>query len=122
MATTKSFFGTREKNIIAAQGEKLSSTEIRAVENEWPKLIANVRAHLDKGTDPGNAAVQKLARRWMELLGKFDGGNRKIRESTAKLYQEQGNLLGDLFGTDRIPDQKLATYIQKAIAAGKAKK
>ena len=41
---------------------------IRAVEAEWPRLIAQVRREMLEGTDPTSARMRPLAIRWRELV------------------------------------------------------
>jgi DNA-binding transcriptional MerR regulator len=72
----------------AAVGEE----RIREVEQEWPQLIAQVRAEMDKGTDPASETVQRLARRWMELVHEFTGGDPGIAQSVKEMYQQEPSL------------------------------
>lgn len=60
---------------------------IKAVEAKWPKLIAEMRGHLESGTDPKDPAVQALGRRWMALVNEFTGGDPAIASSLKKMYQ-----------------------------------
>src|SRR5262245_33778566 len=54
-------FTPEELRELKARGEQLGETHIREVEAEWPRLIARVRAEMEKGTDPTSETVRALA-------------------------------------------------------------
>ena len=115
MNDINSYYTPEEMELIKKQGEKIGAGKIKEVENEWPRLIAAVREYMDKGTDPKDPAVVKLAKRWMELVNMFTGGNLQIAKKVAKLYQEQGPELKKQFGAG-VPDPDMHDYINKALA------
>jgi DNA-binding transcriptional MerR regulator len=73
-------FTPEELREIKARGEQLGAAHIREVEAEWPRLIARVRAEMEKGTDPTSETVRALAKRWGELVREFTGGNPSIEQ------------------------------------------
>jgi DNA-binding transcriptional MerR regulator len=89
---------------------------IRQVEGEWPELMAQVRAEMDKGTDPSDPRVRELARRWMGLIQEFTGGNPGIESSLKNMYQQESTV----HGMDTGPMKEMMGYIRKAMEAGKA--
>jgi DNA-binding transcriptional MerR regulator len=74
---------------LAARGRELGAERIAAVEAEWPRLIAAVRAEMEKGTDPASAGMRELARRWRELVEMFTGGDPGIARSLERLYRDE---------------------------------
>lgn len=94
--------------------QALGEEHIRAVEAEWPQLMAQVQAHMDKGAPPGDVDVQKLARRWMELVEEFTGGDAGIRQSLNNMYENESNVAG----MDTSPMRAMYEYIQRAQAEG----
>jgi len=86
---------------------------IREVENEWPRLMAEVRAELDQGTDPADPRVQALADRWMALVQEFTGGNPGIADSLGRMYQKESTVAG----VDTAPIRELGEYITRAMSA-----
>ena len=68
---------------LKQRGETLGQEHIREVEAEWPQLIAQVQAEMDQGTDPADERVQRLARRWQELVQEFTGGDPGIASRSA---------------------------------------
>jgi DNA-binding transcriptional MerR regulator len=93
----------------------LGADAIKAVEQEWPQLLAQVRTEMENNTDPADPRVQALAKRWMELLQAFSGGNREIEKSAATMYRNEPGV-SQQYGVD----PKMFPYIQKAIDAAKA--
>ena len=98
---------------IQERGKQVGEERIRQVEAEWPKLIAEVRAEMEKGTDPASETVQELARRWRALLAEFTGGNPGIQKGLNKMYSQEPEVRQKT-GID----QKLTEYVGRAMAAG----
>lgn len=93
--------------------QELGEERIRAAEAEWPVLMEQVRIEMEAGTDPTNERVQKLARRWMELVEEFTGGDPGIRNSVANMWQQEETLMG----TDTARMREMMDYISRANAA-----
>lgn len=109
-----------EKHYTAEQLEQLEDRKqelgeerIREVEAEWPRLIGQVEAEMKAGTDPANERVQELARRWMELVEEFTGGDAGISQSLGNVWQDEESV----GGMDTAHMRKLMDYIGKANAA-----
>ncbi|HYO13799.1 MAG TPA: MerR family transcriptional regulator [Thermoanaerobaculia bacterium] len=99
---------------IEERGRTLGPERIREVEAEWPRLIAEVRSEMDKGTDPASETVQGLARRWKALVEEFTGGNPEIERSVATLYREEPGARSRM-GLD----SQIFEYVNRAMAAMK---
>ena len=94
--------------------KQLGEGRIRQVEQEWPQLIAQVRAEMDKGTDPASETMQRLSRRWMELVHEFTGGDPGIAESVKTLYQNEPS------AQQRTGlDPQIMAYVNQAISASR---
>jgi DNA-binding transcriptional MerR regulator len=100
---------------LKARREAIGDERIRQVEGEWQELMAQVRAEMDRGTDPADERVQQLARRWMGLVQEFTGGNPGIEKSLGRMYKEEPVV----HGMDVGPMREMMGYVQKALAAGK---
>jgi DNA-binding transcriptional MerR regulator len=90
----------------------------RAQEN-WAELIASIRTEMDKGTDPADAKVQALARRWKELLTQTTGGDPGIEQALKRLWEEQGDAIVAQVGS-RYDSRPVWGYITKVIAVVKS--
>jgi len=103
---------------LKQRGEQLGAEHIKEAEAEWPRLIAEMQAAMDQGTDPADARVQQLARRWKELVEEFTGGDPGIGQSLGRLWQEEPTV----HGKDAAPIRELMGYVGKAWEAGKTAK
>jgi DNA-binding transcriptional MerR regulator len=93
--------------------EAVGEERIREVEAEWPRLMAEVRAEMEKGTDPSDPHVRELARRWMGLVEEFTGGNPEIAKSVRNVWEQEESI----HGMETAPVREMMAYIQKALAS-----
>ncbi len=68
---------------------ELGEEHIKAVEAEWPQLIAQVKDCMARGVEPTSEEMQPLARRWRELVHEFTGGDLGMARSVAQMYREE---------------------------------
>jgi DNA-binding transcriptional MerR regulator len=106
-------FNEEQKRQIEERGKVLGQDRIKAVEAEWPQLIAKVRAEMDNGTDPASDTVQALMRRWKELLAEFTGGDPGIQQSLNRMYQQEPSVQ-----TRTGIDPALMEYVGRAMGSG----
>ena len=99
---------------LAQRREEVGEARIKEVEAEWPRLMAEVQAELDRGTDPCDPRVQALAGRWKGLVEEFTGGNAGIRQSLGNLYQNEDNVRG----MDMSAMRPMMEYVGRAWACG----
>ncbi len=71
----ESYYTPEQLDDIKKRGEALGQERIQQSHQDWAELIAEVRAEMDKGTDPSASEVLALARRWMALVNAFTGGD-----------------------------------------------
>jgi DNA-binding transcriptional MerR regulator len=116
MTMMEKYFTKEQLQELEQRKGVLGADEIQAVEHEWPELLAKVRTEMANNTDPTDPRVQALAKRWMELLQAFSGGNREIEKSAATMYRGEPGV-SQQYGVD----PNMFPYIQKAIDAAKAK-
>jgi DNA-binding transcriptional MerR regulator len=89
MTMFEKHFTPEQMQKIEERGRQIGVERIREVEAEWPKLIAEVRAEMERGTDPASERVQELARRWMGLVHEFTAGDPGIEASVATMYRKE---------------------------------
>src|SRR5438445_161258 len=89
MTMFEKYFTEEQRQTLKERGDKAGPEAIKAVEEEWPRLIAAVREEMNKGTDPHSERVRELAKRWRELLDAFSGGDRKMEASAAQMYRQE---------------------------------
>lgn len=107
------YYTPEQRAQLDQRARDLGPERIKAVEAEWPKLMAEVQAAMQRGDDPASAPVQALARRWMGLVREFTGGDAGITQSVKNLYQNESQV----HGMDTAPMRELMIFIQKALAA-----
>ena len=88
------YYTQEQMDYLAQRREQVGEARIKEVEAEWPALMAEVQAELDRGTDPCDPRVQELARRWKGLIEEFTGGDAGIRQSLGNLYQNEDTVHG----------------------------
>jgi hypothetical protein len=85
-----------------------------------PALIAEARAEMERGTDPGDARVQALAERWQQLVKFTTGGDPEMAQAIKRHWEEEGDNLVAQYGAE-YDSRPIWGYMEKAVAAGKAK-
>ena len=88
----------------------LGEGRIPQAEAEWMELIEQVRAEMDKGTDPSSERVQLLAKHWMDLVHEFTGGNPEIERSLGAMWQQERRI----HGIDTSSMREMMEYVSKA--------
>jgi DNA-binding transcriptional MerR regulator len=112
------YYTPEQQEALKKRAEAMGPDAIRKSQEDWAELMAQVRAEMDRGTDPASPQVQALAKRWMELVNAFTGGDAGIGQSVKRLWQEQGDTIVAQHGMQSDP-RPLHEYIGKAIAAAK---
>jgi DNA-binding transcriptional MerR regulator len=86
---TAKYFTPAQKEWIRERRVVVGEARIREVEAEWPKLVAEVRTAMEKGTPPADPHVRALAGRWNGLVEEFTDGNLGISKAVATIYKEE---------------------------------
>jgi DNA-binding transcriptional MerR regulator len=107
------YYTPEQMEYLRERGRTVGEERIREVEAEWPRLIEEVRAELERGTDPASERAQGLARRWMGLVQEFTGGDPGIERSLGKMWQTEESI----HGMETAPMRELGDYISSALAA-----
>jgi DNA-binding transcriptional MerR regulator len=112
----QNYYTPEQRESIKKRAEEAGPERIQQSHEEWAELIAQVRAEMDKGTDPAAPEVQAMARRWMALVHEFTGGDPGIERAVGRVWQEQGDALLAQHGS-RYDPRGVSEYIGRAIAA-----
>ena len=115
----ESYYTPEQLDDLKKRGEQLGEERIQQSQEEWAELIAQVRAEMDKGTDPSAPEVQAMARRWMALVNEFTGGDPGIERSLGRLWKEQGDTIAAQHDSRTTPGAS-TEYIGRAMAAARA--
>jgi len=115
MGKMEQYYTPEQRAYLDERKQTVGEERIRQVEEaEWPALIAQVRAEMDRGTDPTDPRVQALAQRWMALVGEFTGGDPGITKSLGSMWQQEESI----HGMDTAPMREMMAYIGKALPSG----
>lgn len=113
MTMFEKYMTEEQLETIRKRGEEVGPERIKEVQEEWPRLIAEVRAEMEAGTDVNSSRVQALAKRWQGLVNEFSGGDRGIENSVANMYRSEPGS-AERFGFDT----KVWEYIKAAMKKG----
>ncbi len=110
---------------LADRREQLGEDAIGDVEDEWPRLYADMRAQMRRGADPAAPRAQEIAVRMRELVALFDGANAGVKQSLDAVWMQTPReemiarleAQGVADAASRIPDAELSAYIERAHAA-----
>jgi DNA-binding transcriptional MerR regulator len=106
------YYTQEQMDSLAQRREQVGEAHIKEVEAEWPRLMDEVRAEMERGTDPCDPRVQEMARRWKGLIAEFTGGNEGVRQSLGNLYQNESTV----HGMDVAGMRPLMEYVGRAWA------
>jgi len=83
------YYTPEQMKQLEERARELGEEHIKAVEAEWPQLIARVKECMARGVDPTSEEMLPLARRWKELVREFTGGDAGIARSVSQVYQNE---------------------------------
>jgi MerR family transcriptional regulator, thiopeptide resistance regulator len=89
MNMLEKYYTLEQLESLRQRQELLGEEQIRQVQADWQELFKQVRAEMAKGTDPSTERVKALARRSIELIQEFTGGDSGIERSLNRMYQQE---------------------------------
>lgn len=118
MSMLENYYTPEQLEQLKERKAQVGEERIHQVQEEWPKLIAEVKAEMERGTDPTAASAQALAKRWMALVNEFTGGDAGIAQSLKRLWEERADDLIAQHGP-QYDSRPVWDYIGQAMAAAK---
>ena len=113
MKMMEKYYTPEQIKELKERAEIWGEERIRKAEADWQELIEEVRAEMNNGSDPASERVQTLAKRWMDLVQGFTGGNPEIERAVGKMWQQEETI----HGIDTRSMREMMSYISKALAA-----
>ncbi len=110
MSMFEKLYTPEEMAELKARGDALGPEGMKKSQEQWARLIADMTAEMQKGSDPKSERVQALATEWKELVRAFTGGNPSIHQKLEGAYRQGA---GTSFGMD----PKLMEYVDRAMKA-----
>ncbi len=108
------YYTPEQLSYLEQRRREVGEERIREAEAEWAELIERVRAEMEAGTDPSDERVRVLARRSMELVNEFTGGDPGIERSLDNMWQQEENI----HGVDTREMREMMAYLSRATDAG----
>jgi DNA-binding transcriptional MerR regulator len=90
MSMFEKYYTPEQLTQLEQRRQALGEDAIKAVENEWTELFAQLRQHRLAGDPPSDPEVQALRRRASELIQMFTGGDPEIAASLKRMYEQEG--------------------------------
>lgn len=110
MTKMEKYYSKEQLDVLEKRGAELGAQRLADAAAEWETLMAEVRRHMKLGTDPGSDDVRALAKRWMEKVREFTGGDAGIARSVGQVWQQEENV----HGIDTSEMREMMAYIQRA--------
>lgn len=89
MIMLEKYYTPEQLETLKQRQEVLGEEQIQQAQADWQMLIEQARTEMAKGTDPTSAPVKVLARRSLELIQAFTGGDPGIEQSLNQMYQQE---------------------------------
>ena len=89
MSMLEKYYTPEQLETLKQRQELLGEERIQQAQADWQTLIEQARAEMAKGTDPTSEPVKALARRSLELIQEFTGGDPGIEQSLNQMYQQE---------------------------------
>lgn len=119
MTMFEKYYTKEQLATLKERGEKLGPEGMKKAQDDWKTLIAEVRAEMDRGTDPADARMKPLLARWNALIQAFTGGDPGIAKSLSNFYRGEKSAARQFEGA---PDPDVMGFVAKASAAAADKK
>ena len=117
---TEKYFTPEQHALIKSLRDEAGEELLREQQENWAQLIAEIRAAMESGTDPSDAHVQALAKRWTEMVHRTTAGDPAIKQALKRLWDEQGDILAAQHGSQYDP-RPVFGYMAEAIEAANGK-
>jgi len=111
MTMFEKYYTKEQLETLRQRAATIGDARIKEVEQEWPKLIADVRAEMQRGTDPKDPRMQTLAKKWKELVEEFTGGDPGITQSLRNLYAGEPEV-----AAQQALDGEIFSYVRRALS------
>jgi MerR family transcriptional regulator, thiopeptide resistance regulator len=89
MSMLEKYYTPEQLETLKQRQKLLGEERIQQAQADWQALIEQAQAEMTKGTDPTSKPVQALARRSLELIQEFTGGDPGIEQSLNQMYQQE---------------------------------
>lgn len=93
------YYTSEQLEYLEGRAEEVGKQRMQEVQEEWQELFAKARELQASGVDPKSPEARELVEWQNRLIEEFTGGDDGIRESLARMYQQEPNA-SEQFGID----------------------
>ncbi|GAA2806238.1 MerR family transcriptional regulator [Crossiella cryophila] len=93
MTMIENYYTKEQLDQLSRRREEFGEEAIKEVENEWPRLFAEVDDLMAEGAAPTDERAVRVVERMDELIFAFHGGDEGIKAAVEKMWAEQGEQL-----------------------------
>jgi DNA-binding transcriptional MerR regulator len=90
MTRMERYYTPEQLEELSRRADALGEEGMATAQDDWTRLIAEVEAHREAGTDPADPRLTPLVERWHALVEQFTGGDPGIRASLQRMYDTEG--------------------------------
>jgi DNA-binding transcriptional MerR regulator len=90
MTRMERYYTPEQLRQLSERADSLGESGLKRAQDDWARLIAEVEAERQAGTDPADPRLTPLVERWNALIEQFTGGDPGIRASLQRLYDAEG--------------------------------
>lgn len=94
MIMFEKYYTPEQAEYLEARRERIGPEAIEEGQRQWAALIDEVKAAMDEGVDPTSPRAADYARRWLDLISGFTGGDPGIFRSLRKMYENEDQVRG----------------------------
>jgi MerR family transcriptional regulator, thiopeptide resistance regulator len=84
------YYTPEQQAELQRRADALGEEGMQRAQDDWARLIAEVEAERQAGTDPADPRLTLLVERWTALIERFTGGDPGIHASLNRLYRTEG--------------------------------
>jgi DNA-binding transcriptional MerR regulator len=89
MTMFEKYYTTEQLEQLEQRRKELGEDAIKAVEQEWEEIFAELRTLRETGVDPAAPEAQAVGDRAAELIEMFTGGDPGIAASLRRMYEQE---------------------------------
>jgi DNA-binding transcriptional MerR regulator len=90
MTMFEKYYTADQLEQLEQRRQELGSERQEQYQREWQELIAAAKAEQAQGTDPADPRMQEIAKRWIDMIELFTGGDEWILNSLKTMMNEEG--------------------------------
>lgn len=105
-------FTPEEREAMRRRAAQLGETGMQQAQQEWPRLIKEVRAAMNLGIPASDPAMLAMGRRWHALVNAFTGGDANVTRKLKEAYGKEPQVMAA-----QGMDKAMFAYIREAMQA-----